>query len=86
MAPFQNCIYVSQISLLDCGQTPYRWVGEPLSVGGKHSADLTIHLAPIHGALTPMFVKSPLYPREGGVEHDTDRCITYTIDNAENIT
>ena len=48
--------------------------GMPIS-GWKHSADLTIHLAPIHGALTPMFVKSPLYLRRGG-GHDTDRYIS----------
>ena len=51
--------------------------GTPIS-GWEHSADLTIYLAPIHGALTPQFVKSPLYPREG-VGHDTDRCIIITV-------
>ena len=50
--------------------------GTPIS-GWEHSADLTIYLALIHGALTPKFVKSPLYPRElEGVGHDTDRCIS----------
>ena len=47
--------------------------GAPIG-GWEHSADLTIYLAPIHGALTPKLVKYPLYPREG-VGHDTDRCI-----------
>ena len=51
--------------------------GTPIS-GWEHSADLTIYLVPIHGALTPQFVKSPLYPREG-VGHDTDRYIIITV-------
>ena len=44
----------------------------------KHTVDLTIYLAPIHGALTPS-LSNPLYmiPEEGG--HDTDRCITIYI-------
>ena len=62
----QNFIDVGHINyLLACGQTPYRWVGTPIS-GWEHSADLTIYLAPINGALTPKFVKSPLYQKEGG--------------------
>ena len=71
-------IYVGHINLLACGQTPYRWVGEPPISEWEHSADLTIYLAPIHGALTPQFVKSPLYSREG-IGHDTDRCIIITV-------
>ena len=46
--------------------------------GWEHSPDLTIYLAPIHWALTPQFVKSPLYPMEE-VGHDTDRCIIITV-------
>ena len=61
----QNFIFVGHINLLACDQTPYRWVGTPIS-GWEHSADLTIYLAPINGALTPKFVKSPLYQKEGG--------------------
>ena len=56
----------------------------------KHTVDLTIYLAPIHGALTPS-LSNPLYmiPEEGG--HDTDRCITiyitsiWTVETTNNI-
>ena len=41
--------------------------GTPISVGGNIVGD-KIHLAPIHGALTPISLSNPrpLYPREGG--------------------
>ena len=57
--PFK-ILFMLVISLLACGQTPYRWVGELPISGWEHSVDLTIH-----GTLTPKFAKSPLYPREG---------------------
>ena len=62
-------------SLLVCGQTPYRWVGEPLSVGGSIVQIWQYsYLAPIHG-LWHLSLSSPLYTRWRGVGHDTNRCI-----------
>ena len=49
------------------------------------SVDLTRNFhAPIQGPLTPNFVKSPVYPREG-VGHDIDKCITFINLHIQNL-